>query len=79
MFTSHRYSCSRQLYTIPPIRTGILTVEEAAKEFTVIEEKEKEREEKERQQREKITNIDVGFISRFVLACCISCIGLFTV
>ena len=49
-----------QLYTIPPVRSGILAVEEAAKEFVLLEEQEKEREEREKKQREKLSSIDVG-------------------
>ena len=61
-----------QLYTIPPIRSGILVVEEAAKEFVVLEEQEKEREEREREERERkrrerMSTNDVGGIRECVL------------
>ena len=52
-------SC-RQLYTVPPIRSGILCVEEAAKQFVELEEQEREREERERKHREKMSTNDVG-------------------
>ena len=65
--------CS-QLYTIPPVRSGILAVEEAAKEFVVLEEQEREREEKEREERERkrrerMSTNDVGGLMEGVLAC----------
>lgn len=49
-----------QLYTIPPIRSGILCVEEAAKEFVILEEQEKEREVKERKSRARFASNDVS-------------------
>jgi ubiquitin carboxyl-terminal hydrolase 9/24 len=56
--TCYMNSVLQQLYTIPPIRVGILAVEEAAKEFVVLEEQEREGEKKERKQRERLNNID---------------------
>ena len=66
-----KYSClCQQLYTIPPIRSGILSVEEAAKEFIVLEEQEKEREEKERNQRDKLNSIDVSYSDNILCVIC---------
>ncbi|CAI8002162.1 Probable ubiquitin carboxyl-terminal hydrolase FAF-X [Geodia barretti] len=56
--TCYMNSVLQQLYTIPPIRVGILAVEEAAKEFVVLDEQEREGEKKERKQRERLNNID---------------------
>ena len=50
-----------QLYTIPPIRSGIMTVEEAAKELVALEEQEREKErEKERKESERKNSNTVG-------------------
>ena len=49
--------CVLQLFTIPPVRSGILAVEEAAKEFVTLEEQERNR---ERKQREKLESVDVS-------------------
>ena len=38
-------------------------MEEAAKEFVVLEEQEREKEEKERRQREKLSSVDVSYTS----------------
>ena len=71
------YTCTRvfkltlslclQLYTIPPIRSGILCVEEAAKEFVILEEQEKEREVKERKSRARFASNDVSLNVRVTI------------
>lgn len=62
-----------QLYTIPPVRSGILEVEEAAKAFVVLEEQEREMEKRER---EKKNSVDVSYslcIVGYTTVVCVLC------